>query len=156
MRKNLILLVFLALVSCYSFAQTAQITGVGKREFRGVKPILNKGYYTFYVNEKASKGMVEFMLELYDLDLNLIKKTPILISKNSTMIGGEFNGRDFLFAFSDPLKKQNPFATIDMEGNIIKQEVRQNKKTATAGTTQIYPSMDGEGFFVTQLVKEKK
>lgn len=156
MKKHFILLALLALVSGFGFAQTAQITGVSKNEFRGVKPILNKGYYTFYVNEKAAKGMVEFMLELYDLDLNPIKKTPILISKNSTMIGGEFNGQDFLFAFSDPMKKQNTFATIDSEGNIIKQEVRQNKKMATAGTTAIYPSMDGEGFFVTQLVKEKK
>lgn len=156
MKKNFILLALLALVSTFAFAQTAQITGVSKKEFRGVKPILNKGYYTFYVNEKASKGMVEFMLEIYDLDLKMIKKTPILITKNSAMIGGEFNGRDFLFAFSDPVKKQNTFASIDMDGNIIKQEVRQNKKMATAGTTQIFPSMDGEGFFVTQLVKEKK
>src|SRR5688572_12853404 len=156
MKRKLLLLVFFALMSSYTFAQTAQITGVRKNEFRGVKPIENKGYYTFYVNEKAGKGMVEFMLELYDLDLNLVKKTPILITKNSTMIGGEFNGKDFIFAFYDLGKKQNTFATIDIDGNIIKQEVRQNKKSATAGTVQIFPSMDGDGFFVTQTVKEKK
>lgn len=156
MKKNLLLLVLLALVTGFSYAQQAQISGVRPIEFRGVEAIENKGYFTFYVNEKAGKGMVEFMLEIFDQDLNLIKKTPILISKQSTMIGGEFNGKDFLFAFSNPLKKENTFATIDSDGNIIKQEVRKNKKLATAGTTAIYPSMDGDGFFITQSVKEKK
>jgi hypothetical protein len=156
MRKNFLLAAAFALVSSLSFAQQVQITGVRKNEFRGVKEIENKGYYTFYVNEKAGKGMVEFMLEIYDQDLNIIKKTPILITKSSIMIDGEFNGKDFLFAFADYSKKENTFATIDINGNIVKQEVRKNKKSATAGTTAVYPSMDGDGFFITQAVKEKK
>lgn len=156
MKKQVLLLALLLLFGTATFAQTAQITGVRKNEFRGVESIKDKGYYTFYVNEKGKKGMVEFMLEIYDLDLNLIKKTPILITKASTLIGGEFNGNDFLFAFYDISKKQNTFATVDVQGNIIKQEVRINKKSATAGSTNIYPSMDGDGFFVTQMIKEKK
>ncbi|GGK72285.1 DUF6770 family protein [Rufibacter glacialis] len=155
MRKILLSVLFLFLVVISGSAQQAQITGVRKKEFRGVESIKDKGYYTFYVNEKAKGGMVEFMLEIYDLELNQIKKTPILITKNSQLIGGEFNGKDFLFAFSDFNKKQNTFATVDLEGNIIKQETRQNKKTATAGSTAIYASMDEDGFFITQTVKEK-
>jgi len=156
MKKHLLLVVVLVLLGVGGFAQQAQISGVRRAEFRGVQSIKDKGYYTFYVNEKAKKGMVEFMLEIYDLDLNLINKTPILITKQSQLIGGEFNGQDFLFAFSDLSKKQNSFVAVDLQGNIIKQEARQNKKFATAGTTAIYPSMDGDGFFVTQSVKEKK
>ncbi|QHL86930.1 hypothetical protein GU926_05555 [Nibribacter ruber] len=156
MRKHLLALAAMLLVGAAGYAQQAQISGVRKAEFRGVEAIKDKGYYTFYVNEKAKNGMMEFILEIFDLDLNLIKKTPITITRSSKLIGGEFNGQDFLFAFSDFSKSQNTFVTVDQQGNLIKQEVRQNRKLATAGSTAIYPSMDGDGFFVTQSVKEKK
>lgn len=151
-----ILSAVLLLFSFFTYAQQVEINGVRKNEFRGVKSIENKGYYTFYVNERLGKGMVEFMLELYDLNLNLTKKTPIQITKRSQLIGGEFNGKDFLFVFADVAKKQNTFITLDINGNIIKQDVVKHKKFATAGSTEVYPDMSGDGFYITSTVKEKK
>jgi hypothetical protein len=156
MMKQIFLLFTFLLVFTISFSQQVEINGVRASEFRGVQAIENKGYFTFYVNEKIGKGMVEFMLEIYDLDLKLLKQTPIQITKHSTLIGGEFNGNDFLFGFADILKKTNTMVTIDVTGTIIKQEVVKNKKYATAGTMAIYPDMEGDGFFITSSVKEKK
>ena len=82
-----------------STAQQVQIDGIRPREFRGVNPIKGKGYYTYYVNEKSGKGMIDFALEIYDLDLNVIKKTNIQVTKNSEVVGSEFNGNDFMFVF---------------------------------------------------------
>jgi len=155
--KKLLLLFTICTLFCASlYAQTAEITGVRKNEFRGVRGIKNKGYYTFYINEKVGKGMIEFMLEIYDLELKVIKKTPITITKHSRLLGGEFNGKDFLFLFDDYQKKTNTFVTVDGDGNILKEEVRKMQKRTTVGTTEIYPSMDGDGFYITSMVKEKK
>ena len=137
-------------------AQQVQIDGVRQQEFRGVNPIAGKGYYTYYVNEKLGKGMVEFALEIYDLDLNVIKKTAIAVTKTSNLQGSEFNGEDFLFMFEDLNKKTNTFISVDGSGNIIKEKVEPTKKIATASSAAIYPATDGSGFYLTQAVKEKK
>ncbi len=144
------------LVSSACPAQQVQIDGVRPREYRGVNPIPGKGYYTYYVSEKSGKGMIEFALELYDLDLAVIKKTTVQVTKNSVLSGSEFNGQDFLFVFNDLSEKTNTYVTMDSGGNIIKKKTEPVKKIASVGTTQIYPALDGSGFFITQSVKEKK
>ncbi|MDQ3102095.1 MAG: hypothetical protein M3R08_11955 [Bacteroidota bacterium] len=137
-------------------AQQVQIDGVRPKEFRGVNPIKGKGYYTYYVNEKLGKGMVQFALEIYDLDLNLIKKTDVEVTKFSNLVGSEFNGNDFLFLFEDIKNKSNTFVSIDASGNIIKKNTEPTKKIVTQGTTDIYAAEDGTGFYWTHAVKEKK
>lgn len=137
-------------------AQQVQIDGIRPKEFRGVNSIKDKGYFTYYVNEKLKKGMVEFALEIYDLDLNLIKKTEIAVTKNSEVKGAEFNGQDFLFLFTDLSEKANTYVTVDETGNVIKKKTEENKKIQTAYTTEVYPALDGTGFYITQAVKEKK
>jgi len=153
--KTALLALGLAALSAAS-AQQVQIDGVRPKEFRGVNPIKGKGYYTYYVNEKSGKGMIDFALEIYDQDLNVIKKTNIEVTKNSEVVGSEFNGNDFLFVFTDLSKKTNTFVTVDNLGNIIKQKTEPEKKMATAGSAAVYPSMDGNGFYMTHAVKEKK
>ena len=137
-------------------AQQVQIDGVRPKEFRGVNPIPQKGYYTYYVNEKLGKGMIQFALEIYDLDLNLIKKTEVEVTKYSNLVGSEFNGDDFLFLFEDLKKKTNTFVSVDVNGNIVKQKTEPTKKIMSAGTSDIYPALDGSGFYWTHAVKEKK
>ncbi len=155
--KKLLLSLMLASITLTTVkAQQVQIPDVRKNEFRGVQSIKDKGYYTYYVNEKLKKGMSEFMIEIYDMDLKLVRKTPIEITKDSYLAGGEFNGKDFLFAFYDLKKKQNSMVTIDSDGKVIKKEIRQAKKYATAGTLEIYPGFEGDGFYLTESVKEKK
>ena len=149
------------LILCFGAkGQQYQITGVKSLHFRGVESITNGdkavGYYTYYLSEKLKKGMVTLNLDILDLDLNLIKQTPVTVTKRSTLIGSEYNGKDFLFIFSDAGKKMNTFVTIDSDGNIIKKEDRKHRKFATANSMKVFPGTDGNGFYVTSAVKEKK
>lgn len=159
MRKTLTMLFVLGLFFS-AWAQEVQITDVRKKEFKGVKAILNKttkkpeGYYTFYVSEKVGGGMVNFTLELYDTDLNLIKKTPITISKHSQISSSAFNGEGFMFAFADIQRRKLTFATIDNEGNIIKQQEIKAEKTYTTDA-DVFPAQNA-GFYVVRPIKEKK
>lgn len=158
-----ILLLFIAVCTAISFSaygQTAEVKDVRKNEFRGVYPIINKqtkepqGYYTFYVSEKAGKGMVNFIIAIFDLDLKLIKETPITITKHSNVDGSEYNGEDFMFCFNDIKKKMITYVTVDTKGNIIKtREVKEEKRYAA--TADIYPS-NNSGFYIVKPIKEKK
>lgn len=162
MKKHFLLLwiIVLTAVSFSAFSQSAEITNVRKNEFRGVYPILNKqtnlpqGYYTFYVNEKVGGGMTNFIIAMFDLDLKLIKQTPITITKHSNVDGSEFNGEDFLFVFNDYRKKTLTYVTVDNKGDIIKTKgVAEEKRYAA--TADVYPSNNG-GFYIVKPIKEKK
>ena len=160
MRKTIILSTLFFCVITTVNAQQYQITGVKPLHFRGVESITNGdkavGYYTYYLSEKLKKGMVTLNLDILDLDLNLIKQTPVTVTKRSALIGSEYNGKDFLFIFSDAGKKLNTFITIDGDGNIIKREDRKHRKFATANSMKVFPGTNGNGFYVTSAVKEKK
>jgi hypothetical protein len=158
--KKLLLLVLLSIISITAIqAQSAEITNVRRREFRGVFPIMNKatnevkGYYTFYVNEKVGGGMVNFIVDIFDKELNLLKETPITITKYSSVDGAEFNGTDFLFVFNDFMKKKLTYVTMDADGEIIKQKVITEEKRYAA-TADVYTAQDG--FFIVKPIKEKK
>lgn len=157
--KKLLLLVLLSIVSITAIqAQSAEITNVRRREFRGVFPIINKatnevkGYYTFYVNEKVGGGMVNFIVDIFDNELNLLKETPITITKYSSVDGAEFNGTDFLFVFNDFMKKKLTYVTMDANGEIIKQKVITEEKRYAA-TADVYTAQDG--FFIVKPIKKK-
>jgi hypothetical protein len=161
--KNLFLLICFVVFSGMSysgFGQSAEITDVRKREFRGVYPIMNKqtnmprGYYTFYVNEKVGGGMTNFVIAMFDLDLKLIKQTPITITKRSNVDGSEFNGEDFLFVFNDIAKKTLTYVTVDSKGDIIQTKGVVEAKRYAA-TADVYPSSNG-GFYIVKPIKEKK
>ncbi|MFN6944493.1 MAG: DUF6770 family protein [Cytophagaceae bacterium] len=153
-------IVMLMLITFSGFSQSAEITNVRKKEFRGVYPIMNKqtntpqGYYTFYVNEKVGGGMINFIIAIFDLDLKIIKQTPITITKHSSVDGSEFNGEDFLFVFNDLKKKTLTYVTADKNGDIIKTKGIVEAKRYAA-TADVYPSSNG-GFYIVKPIKEKK
>jgi len=156
----LILTIVLLNLNFNAQSQSAELRDVRKNEFKGVYPIVNKqtkepkGYYTFYVNEKVGNGMTNFIVALFDLDLKLIKQTPITITKNSNVDGSEFNGEDFLFVFNDYKKKKITYVSVDINGNIIKTKEVVEAKRYTA-TADVYPSNNG-GFYIVKPIKEKK
>lgn len=158
--KKLLFLFLALLTASITFAQSAELVGVRRREFRGVYPILNKatretkGYYCFYVNEKEEKGMVNFIIAIFDKDFKMVKQTPISITKRSKVDGGEYNGSDFLFLFNDPVKKTITKVTIDEDGNIIKTLGTIEEKMVEA-TADVYPAGDA-GFFIVKPIKTPK
>jgi len=159
MRKTIAVTLISLFFGAFAFAQQAEIQNVRKREFRGVSPIYNtvtnevKGYYTFYVNEKIGDGMVNFMVDIFDPELNLVKETPITITKRSNVDGAEFNGKEFLFVFNDIMKKTLTYVTMDSDGEIIKKETIAEEKRYAA-TADVFTAQDG--FFIVKPIKEKK
>ena len=154
--KRIMMIAFLLFVTLGSFAQSVQINGVKGKFFRGVQSIENFGYYTIYLGEKVKGGMVEYVLEIYDLDLKLVNKAIVVMSKSDFLIGAEFNGENFLFGFADYRKKTQSYVVFDKKGVQTKKEVTPVKKMATVGSGAVYPALDGSGFYVTSVVKEKK
>lgn len=154
--KKLMMLAIVFLMAGVTTAQTVQINGVKGRFYNGVHSIEDYGYYTIYKGEKLKKGMVEYVLEIYDLDLGLIKKEKVVMTKTDNLVGAEFNGNSFLFAFYDLKKKTQSFLTFDRKGNQVAKEVVPVKKVVTAGSGAIFPARDGSGFYATKSVKEKK
>ncbi len=100
--------------------------------------------------------MREYVLEIFDLNLNQVNKTKIVVNKGDFLVGAEFNGQNFLFGFVDYNKKTNTYFVLDAKGNETKKETIPVKKLASAGSAAMYPARDGSGFYVTSLVKEKK
>lgn len=161
MKKLVLIMIALLMSNAYLVnAQRAEIRDVRKREFRGVHAIVNKqtqetqGYYTFYVNEKLGGGMVNFVITIFDVNLKLVKQTPITITKRSVVDGSEFDGNDFLFIFNDIAKKKLTYVTVDDKGSIIKTKGIEEKKFA-ATTADVYPS-NNNGFYIVKPIKEKK
>jgi len=116
--KYLLFSVMFLVLGFFSYGQQTEIHDVKKRNFRGVSPIMNeqtnecKGYYTYYLDEKVGKGEFRFIIRIYDLDLKLIKETPIVMAKRTTLIGSTFNGKDFLFAFRNLKDRASVYITM--------------------------------------------
>lgn len=160
MKKLLLLAAVLVVWGSSLYGQSAELTGLGKRDFKGVFPILNKstqqpeGYYCFYVNEKESGGMVNFVISLFDLNMKMVKQTPISITKRSIVDGSEFNGSDFLFVFNDYAKKAITYVTMDKAGNIIQTKGIVEEKFYSA-TADVY-SAGSDGFIIVKPIRTPK
>ncbi len=157
--KYLFFIVMFFVIGFFSFGQETEITDVKKRNFRGVSPIMNeqtnecRGYYTYYLDEKVGKGEFRFVIRIYDLDLKLIKETPIVMAKRTTLEGSTFNGEDFLFVFRNIKDRASVYITVDSKGNRI-NEIQIPDSKRRLGSAQVYPAEDG--FFIVKPVKEKK
>lgn len=160
MKKSLlIVLAILAMVGS-AYAQEAQISDIRKKEFKGVQSLLNPktreliGYYTFYVSEKLGNGMVEFNLDIFDTNLNLVKRNPLEINKYAVLSSSVFNGENFIFAFTNYRKKDLHFYTFDSQGNKLADRHIESDKRYTTDAT-VYAAENG-GFLIIRPIKERK
>ena len=157
--KYLLFTVMFLSISFFSYGQETEITDVKKRNFRGVSPIMNeqtnecKGYYTYYLDEKVGKGEFRFIIRIYDLDLKLIKETPIVMAKRTRLEGSTFNGNDFLFVFRNIKDRASVYITVDKNGERI-NEIQIPDSKRYLSSAKVYPAEDG--FFIVKPVKEKK
>ncbi len=140
-------------------AQNITLEDVSSRSFSGVHVMEGKGYYTFYFGEKTeTKGMANFVLELFDLNLNHTKTVTIEMTKFSELSGSAFSDNTFLFSFADQMKKTATWVTIDENGNTIDKKVEEDIKMSLLSPDNyptIYPIGNGE-FVVIKPIKEKK
>jgi hypothetical protein len=64
-----------------------------------------KGYYFFYMLEKTSSNMANFLLTVVDENLNEINSVPITRPTSYNLLESAFNGSSFAFLFYDKKSK---------------------------------------------------
>lgn len=159
MTKFINLLALLLMATVIATAQQVKLEGVSTRGFSGVKSIDGKFYYTFYFGEKSDdKGMANFVLQLYDKDLNAVASKNLEINKNSELAASCFSGKYFLFIFADALKKTRTTFVLDGQGNIVKQKTDEDVRRALL-MPDSYPdilALNDDEFLIIAAEKEKK
>src|SRR3954469_11952602 len=104
---HLLALALLCLCATPAFSQKVVLEDVTTRSFTGVRSVNNgEFYYTLYFGEKSeTKGMANFVLAIYDKDLNAVTNKTIEVSKNSELAASAYSGKYFLFIFADVNRK---------------------------------------------------
>lgn len=153
------ILLAVMVIAAVTKGQKVTIEGLSARSFSGVKSINGQYYYTFYFGEKTeNKGMANFVLALYDADLNPVKTAEIEISKDSRLAGSSFNGQYFLFRFSDLVRNKRTTITMDKDGNVIKNDVEEKVRAAllVADNDPDVHALNESEFLIISPEREKK
>lgn len=158
--KQLIMLFFTCVIIATGInAQEATLTDIPARKFEGVKEIEGIGYYTFYFEGKAKKGKRDFVLVIYDYDLNEINTAKVNLPKHVVLVDGVFNGSHLLIGFIDARKKKVTYITFDSKGNKVKERYDDVKNKQILTDPQFRPRLFGGedgSFFIVKVIKEKK
>lgn len=129
------------------------------RGFSGVQSISNEIVFTTYFGEKTeTKGMANFVLKLYDKDLNEIKTTDVEVTKFSEMAASAFTGKYFLFIFVDAMKKNRTMVVLDSKGELVKTKMEEDVRRAllVEENFPIIHVLNDEEFILVRPMKEKK
>lgn len=119
--KKMIMLAALLLISCQVvMSQKSSVTGVKKVSVKNVSPIMEnnevKGYYFFYYKDKASKGISNYGLMLYNNNFEETHNIDITKPSNSMMLEGSYNGTHFCFSFLNQKGKFIEYQIYDLNG----------------------------------------
>jgi hypothetical protein len=129
------------------------------RGFTGVRSIGNDIVYLSWFGEKSeTKGMANFVLRLYNKNLEEIKTTEVEVSKFSELASSAFTGKYFMFIFVDGMKKTRTMVTLDAEGNVIQKQVEENvaRFLSTPDNYPVIHPIDEDEFALVRPVKDKK
>ncbi len=152
-----ILFSFILLTSS-ALAQEISISDVPARKFKGVKELEGKGYYTFYFEDKAKKGYRDFVLKIYDYDLNEINTTKVNLPKNIILIDGVYNGENLLMGFIDGKNLKVTYVTFNENGNKLEERLDDIKNKMLVTDPAYRPRLfsgDNNTFYIVKVVKEK-
>ncbi|MFN8154297.1 MAG: DUF6770 family protein [Bacteroidia bacterium] len=101
--KQLVWLILFVSVSVPAMAQTRDFTNLISYRRSGSGPILEndnlKGYYAFYMYDKADKKNDAYQLQLMDDNLNLVKSIDVLRPRGDYLMETVFNGTCFVSMF---------------------------------------------------------
>ena len=123
-------LLFIFCISLYS--QSASVTGVKKISVKNIGTITEnsevKGYYFFFLKDKASKGMSNYSLNLFNNNLDATHTIEITKPSNSILLEAAYNGDRFCFSFLNQKLKMLELQLYDLNGKDAgKYEVKASK-----------------------------
>jgi len=149
----------LLLTASIANAQEITLEMPNARGFSGVQSIANEIVFTTYFGEKTeTKGMANFVLKLYDKDLNEIKTTDVEVTKFSELASSAFTGKYFLFIFVDAMKKNRTMVVLDSKGELVKTKMEEDVRRALL-VEENFPTihvLNDEEFILVRPMKEKK
>ena len=157
---NIIALALVCLCTSPAFSQKVVLEDVNTRSFAGVRSVNNgEFYYTLYFGEKSgTKGMANFILAIYDKDLNAVTNKTIEVSKNSELAASAYSGKYFLFIFADVNSKTMTKIVLDKTGNIVKQAAEEDVRRSLL-VADAFPDiqvLNENEFLIIRPEKEKK
>jgi len=157
-RISIALLLTILWAPSFLNAQEASVENIKATKFKGVKSMDGAGFYVSYMEEKATKQYRNFAFEVFDNDLNQIKKTTIPIWVAAKSIDGAYNGENFIAGF---IEKQMAIklAVFDTKGNLVKTKIVGQMNAAAWEEETLQPklfSAGKKGFFIVTNIKEKK
>lgn len=121
--RSLILLLWAALSFAPVFSQTREFKDLISYRKAGSGPILEndniKGYYAFYMYDKADKKNDAYMLQLMDDNLNLVKSIDVLRPRGDYLLETVFNGNCFLSVFYNYKKESMDLTSYDKTGKTL-------------------------------------
>ncbi len=118
MKKHFLFSLCLVLMAFASVAQSLEYSGVKRVYGRSTGEIYDndqlKGYYTFYMVEKADKKNTIYQVDIADNNLTKTGSFEVVREKNSILLEMTFNGEYFLFTFFT--KKKIEYVVYDVQG----------------------------------------
>jgi hypothetical protein len=137
MKKQIFLIVFL-IASSVAWTQNLSKSGVLKINIRSAGAIAQdnqvKGYYHFYMVEKADRKNNNYLLSVSDENLREINSINIVRPTYYTLIEGAFNGEYFGFLFYDSKNKSVEIVSYDrtlkQTGSVAKKVGNQNAQAS--------------------------
>src|SRR4026208_135398 len=173
MKRILLVTAFLA-VAIYINAQSHTFENVRKASLRSAGAIKEgsdvKGYYYFWFSDKVDKKTNEYILNISDNNLNILKELKVLGSKDAGVLESAFNGTDLIILLYDPKAKTFEYQVFGADGNkksfssvreLTKKETRYLAMTYLAVDDDdqtyrgLYP-IDGKGFISNMPSREDK
>ncbi len=149
----------LALLFTTVKAQEVTLETPGARGFSGIRSLNGSVAFTTWFGEKTeTKGMANFVLKLWNAELEEIKSTEVEVSKFSELASSAFTGKYFLFVFVDAMKKNRTMVTFTAEGDLVEKKVEEDVRRAllTAENFPIIHVLNDEEFVLIRPMKEKK
>lgn len=120
MKSRVFIMGLLVMMSLPLFGQKASITGVKKFSVKNASAIMEnnevKGYYFFYYKDKASKGVSNYGLMLYNNNLEETHNIDVSKPSNSILLEGAYNGTNFCFSFLNQKEKSIEYQIFDLNG----------------------------------------
>ena len=173
MKRILLVTAFLA-AAIYINAQSHTFENVRRASLRSSGPIKEgsdvKGYYFFWDNDKVDKKTEEYILNITDNNINILKDIKIQGSKDVGILESSFNGSDLIFLLYDQKAKTFEYQVYGADGKkkpftytreLTKKEKRYLETTYLAVNDDdqtykgLYP-IDGKGFISNMPSREDK
>ena len=156
----------------YSLAQTREFTNLVSYRPSGSGPILEndniKGYYAFYMYDKADKKNDAYLLQLMDDNLNIVKSMDVLRPRGDLLLETVFNGTCFVSMFYNHKEESLELSSYDKSGKTLgtfkavdlpKWEKRRLQAVMMnqddAGNTTVFP-LGNTGFARQSYTKNEK